>query len=203
MPDFFAILQQPRRPHLEPAALKEAFLRLSAETHPDKASPSGKSAAEGRFAEMNTAYHTLRQTRSRLLHLLELEGQPAAAHVQTAPSEVTPFFAPVAELTRAADEFLQRKRQAHSPMLQAQFFAEGLDWTDRIQELQARLAGQIRALEEELVALEPYWTQAPPPGSAARAASLPLARLQQIATILGFFERWNTQLQERLTALAF
>lgn len=203
MPDFFAILGQPRLPALDLEQLREAFLRRSTEAHPDKAGPRDKPAAEKQFAEINAAYNILRHSRPRLLHLLELEGLPPVPHVQSAPPEVTPFFAPVAELTRAADEFLARRRKASSPMLQAQFFAEALDWTDQIQAVQSRLHQQIRALEDELLPMNLVWAKAPPLPDLTRAAALPLERVQQITTILGFFERWNSQLQERLTALAF
>lgn len=195
MADYFAILGQPRRPALDADQLKQEFLRLSAELHPDKASPENRAAAEKDFRELNAAYNCLRETRPRLLHLLELEGVPAAPHVQSAPADVMEFFAPVAGLTRGVDEFLRRKRNAGSPMLQAQLFEEGLDWTDRIQALQARLRRQITFLEEELDRDREDKKDEPGPIS--------LDRLGQIAAILGFYERWSAQLQERLTALSF
>jgi hypothetical protein len=86
--------------------------------------------------------------------------------------------------------FLDRKRSATSPMLQAQIFQQGFDWTDKIQATQTILAGQIQALETELQHSE-----------ADRAATRP--RLQEIAATLGFLERWQAQLAERLARLAF
>ena len=203
MADFFAILNQPRLPCLDPDLIKQEFLRLSNQLHPDKAAQAGKAQAEERFAELNTAYHTLRHARTRLLHLLELEGVPPSPHVQSVPPEVAPFFAPIAELTRAVDEFLARKRKASSPILQAQLFEEGLDWTDKIQALQSRLQEQIAALANELPPMNSSWERRSQSTAALNPAPLPLQRLQQIAAALGFLERWHSQLQERLTTLAF
>ena len=202
MADFFAILNQPRLPFLDPEAIKQEFLRLSTEAHPDKAEGPNKATAGQRFAELNAAYNTLRHIRTRLLHLLELEGVPASPHVQSVPPEVAPFFAPIAEITRAADEFLARKRKASSPILQAQLFEEGLDWTDKIQALQSRLQEQIASLENELPRMNSSWEQKSQ-STAALKPALPLQRLQAIAAALGFLERWRAQLQDRLTTLAF
>lgn len=202
MADYFAILHQPRLPALDPEIIKQEFLRLSTEVHPDKVTAAHKGEAEKRFAEVNAAYHTLRHTRARLVHLLEIEGVPPAPHIQSSPPEVVEFFAPIAEITREVDSFLGRKRKASSPILQAGMFEEALGWTDKIQALQLRLHHRISALEGELPLLNAAWEKAPGGSEAARLSFLPIPRLQQIAAALGFLERWHAQLQERLTTLA-
>ena len=75
MTDYFALFQEPRRPWLEPEALKATFLALAAAAHPDKqpaADPAEKLKASRRYAELNAAYHCLTEPKLRLLHLLEL-----------------------------------------------------------------------------------------------------------------------------------
>ena len=68
MPDHFATLAQPRRPWLDPEALRESFHRAAAQHHPDAAG-----GTDERFAALNTAHAILREPAARLRHLLELE----------------------------------------------------------------------------------------------------------------------------------
>ena len=49
MTDYFAVLEEPRRPWVEPDALKQRYLLLSAQYHPDRchgAAPEKKAEAE-------------------------------------------------------------------------------------------------------------------------------------------------------------
>ncbi len=65
MSDYFALLNEPRRPWLEADPLKQKFLVLSASIHPDKihsAGESEKSATAKQFAELNAAYNCLART---------------------------------------------------------------------------------------------------------------------------------------------
>ena len=39
MTDYFALLEQPRAPWLDPRGLKEAYHRQTLQTHPDTAAP--------------------------------------------------------------------------------------------------------------------------------------------------------------------
>lgn len=181
------------RPWIDPELLKERFLDLSATTHPDKA--SDKSSAETQFKEINEAYNVLRNSRSRLLYLLELHGLPKQEHVQNVPPEVMQFFSSVAAITQQADQLIKHKTAATSPMLKVQFMDQGLDQIDRMQELQRNLASAISAIETRLKAASESWSESPAP-----------AILQELATsaaALGFLERWSAQLHERIAALTF
>jgi curved DNA-binding protein CbpA len=76
MPDYFALLSEPRRPWLDAELLKQKFLALSSAIHPDHSHQAGereREAATRRFAEMNAAWQCLREPRERIGHLLELE----------------------------------------------------------------------------------------------------------------------------------
>ena len=69
MTEYFALLEEPRRPWIEPDPLKAKFLALSAKTHPDRvhtASEAEKEAASARYAELNAAWQCLGDTRQRL-----------------------------------------------------------------------------------------------------------------------------------------
>jgi hypothetical protein len=157
--------------------------------HPDKAG-EGRLQAETAFQELNESYNLLRTTRARLLHLLALGGEPASPHVQAVPPVAAEFFAPVAELTKTADQLLKEKALAGSPMLKVQLLERSLECVDRIQEMQGRLRERIEGIDAELQSVGAGWRDS---GAQLRAA----------AAALGFLERWNGQLQERAAALTF
>jgi DnaJ-domain-containing protein 1 len=183
---------------IDPDLLKAKFLALSAERHPDKAStPEQKQSAEREFAELNQGYNTLRNTRSRILHLLELAGIPKAGSIQNVPAAALKFFASVAEMTKRADELLKEKRAATSPMVKVQVFEKALSIAESIRELKQKIAEQVRITESELQNL-----------SSSGKVQIPLASptidaLQNAAATLGFLERWGAQLQEKVVALTF
>src|SRR5438270_13876413 len=99
--DHFAALGQPRRPWLEPEALKEEFHRLTAEHHPDR---TGDAA---RFTEINAAYAVLRDPVARIRHLLELEAPAVLAAVPPLPEALTETFMRIATLRRTIDAFVK------------------------------------------------------------------------------------------------
>ncbi len=82
MTDYFSLLQQPRRPWLDTAALKQQYLALSTAVDPDKVHTGGESdrnTAARKFAELNIAYHYLADPKSRLLHLLDFRPDQSPA----------------------------------------------------------------------------------------------------------------------------
>lgn len=67
MTDHYAVLGFPRRPHIDPAALKSAYLAQAARLHPDAA--HGDDAS---FTELQEAHRVLGQPALRIRHLIEL-----------------------------------------------------------------------------------------------------------------------------------
>ena len=69
MLDNFALLNEARRPWLEAEPLKQKFLALSSEFHPDRAHAAGEAqreAATRRFAGLNAAWQCLREPKERI-----------------------------------------------------------------------------------------------------------------------------------------
>jgi DnaJ-domain-containing protein 1 len=194
--DYFATLGVPRQSWLDPDMLKEKFLRISSTVHPDKvAAPLEKASAEKEFERLNAAYNTLRAPRPRILHLLEVAGFPKSEHVQTVPETALRLFPLVAETTRNADELLKQKSSAGSPMLKVEFFSKAMAQADVIQRVQAQLREKVQEIESSLRAEAPLEPGLIPPERAAR--------LRETAATLGFLDRWQAQLQERVMALTF
>ncbi len=95
MTDYFALLDQPRRPWLDPEELKQVFHQKTLETHPDaQTEPGGKET----FTQLNEAYQVLREPKRRLHHLLSLEGSPPATKSVSVPANIEKLFPVVAAL---------------------------------------------------------------------------------------------------------
>jgi len=204
--DNFALLQEPRQPWLDPDSLKAGFLRLAAQLHPDKTHQAGaeeKTAANERYAEINAAYHCLLEPRDRLLHLLELESGAKPKDVQSIPPGAMDLLVEIGQACRETDLFLATRAKTESPLLKAQMFETGMAWTDKLNQLRQRIDSRRGELLDELKSMNAIWNAAPPPGSAGRAAALPLERLEQMYRVLSYMARWAEQIQERLVRLSF
>jgi curved DNA-binding protein CbpA len=199
--DYFVLFGEPRRPWLEPEALKAKYLALATETHPDKqpaADQAEKLKASRRYAELNAAYHCLTEPKLRLLHLLELELGTKPEDVQPIPPALAGLFTDVAARCRSAGEFLTEKARVTSPLLQIQLFERAQEWIERLRTLQTRLARLYDQLVEELKSLDRLWTAKTQPGG--RTAGL--NRLEELYRLFSYFNRWNGQIQELIVELS-
>ena len=106
-------------------------------------------------------------------------------------------------ICREADRFLAAKAKAPSPLLAAQLFEQGVEWTGRLEAQRRQIQLRRDRLLAELQAMNAAWKSAPPPDSPARAGALPLGRLEEICRTLGYLARCEGQVQERLAQLSF
>jgi DnaJ-domain-containing protein 1 len=204
MTDYFSLLNEPQRPWLDPDALKQKFLVLSAEVHPDRvhnADPAEKEAAQQRYTAINTAYNNLREPKERLRHLLELELGAKPKDIQSIPADLMDLFLEVSQLCRQTDSFLAEKRAATSPLVQVQMFERGQDWTEELMALQTRLNSLREGLESDLKTIDADWAAAEKPTAVARGATL--HRLEEMYRLFSYIARWGSQIQERIVQLAF
>jgi len=200
MTDYFALLSEPRHPWLEPEALKAKFLKLAAEAHPDKqrgANKAEKNAANRHYAELNAAYQCLSEPKSRLRHLLELELGAKPKDVQQIPTALADLLAEVATLCRDTDALLTERSKATSPLLQVGFFERAQEWSERLNDMQKKLNGLREKLVMELKSLDEKWV---PTGTATNGEILP--KLEELYRLFGYFNRWNSQIQERIVQLS-
>jgi hypothetical protein len=201
MTDNFALLNEARRPWLDADSLKQKFLALSANLHPDRihsASESDKTDSTKKFTELNTAFNCLVEPKQRLLHLLELELGAKPKDIQTIPSALADLFAEVSMVCRSVDGFLAEKGKVTSPLLQVQLFERGQDWVEKLNVLQRKLNELREKLTEELKSLDAQWISA---DAASRKEILP--RLEELYRLFGYFNRWHNQIQERVVQLSF
>jgi curved DNA-binding protein CbpA len=198
MTDYFLLFNEPRRPWLEADLLKQKFLALSANLHPDRihsASETDKVEATKKFTELNAAFNCLAEPKLRLLHLLELELGSKPKDIQQIPAALADLFAEVANSCRSADVFLAEKRQATSPLVQVQFFERGQDWVEKLNGLQRKLNELREKLTVELKSLDAQWIS-------ADATTEILPKLEELYRLFSYFNRWNGQIQERVVQLS-
>src|SRR5262245_21947465 len=205
MMDYFALLNEARRPWIDPDSLKPKFLALSTDTHPDRFHTAPKleqEAAHQQYDELNTAYNVLREPKERLQHLLELELGAKPNDLQRIPDATANLFFEVAQLCRQVDSFLTERVKITAPLLQVQWFARAQDWIEKLNELRSKIDLTFGEATAELRNLNDLWKSAPPVGSANRVSSLPLDRLEELYRLMSYLTRWRNQIQERIVHLA-
>ena len=201
MSDYFALLNEPRRPWPDADLLKRKFLTLASDLHPDRVHNAGeteKVEVTKRYAQLNAAYNCLAEPKLRLLHLLELELGAKPKDIQTIPVALADLFAEVANNCRNADGFLTEKDKATSPLVQVQLFERGQDWVEKLNGLQRKLNDLREKLTDKLKLLDTQWTSA---DAVSRREILP--KLEELYRLFGYFNRWNNQIQERVVQLSF
>ena len=202
MTDYFALLGLARRPWLEEEAIKNKFLELARQTHPDYVlGGSGeRQPAASRSAEINAAYSCLREPNTRLRHLLELENGARPKDLQNVPAEMTDFFLTVSGLNREVDAFQKEKGATISPLLKLQLFEKSQDYVGRLQVLLKTVESRTAELVNQLKGIDKAWSA--PNLSPEERAGL-LQQLESLYRLFGFHARWAGSLRERVGRLSF
>jgi curved DNA-binding protein CbpA len=204
MTDYFAVLKEQRRPWIDPDLLKQKFLALSAEVHPDRvhgAPESEKRAAQERYTELNAAYNCLREPKERLGHLLELETGAKPKQVQNVPPDLMDAFMEITNVCRGADAFLAEKAATTSPLLKLQLFEQGQEWTEKLMMLQKKINSWREGLIGRLKAIDAEWEKSGVSGAPEARREL-LGLLQEHCQLLGYFGKWSAQIQERIVQIS-
>ncbi len=194
MTDHFALLNEPRRPWLDPNLLKAKFLERSAQLHPDRvhgASEEERRSVNQRFLELNSAYNCLRDPKCRLRHLLELESGAKPKEVQEIPAETMELFLETGQLCRQVDAFLTERAQVASALLKVKMFERTQEWTDKLNAMLRAINGKLARLDEELKEMN------------SASGPLPLQRLEGVYRDFSYLARWAAQFQERVAQLSF
>ena len=108
------------------------------------------------------------------------------------PDDLMELFSVVGKILRETDAFRAEQQRATSPLLKVALFERGQAWADKLGDVRAKISPRRDALLAELQALDAAWP-----------ATKPLDRLAEIWRLLGYYDRWLAQLQERAVQLAF
>ena len=133
MTDYFALLDEARRPWLEPEELKEKYFRLSRAAAPD--------------AALNEAFRVLSDPKLRLHHLLTLAGAELTAGRPVPPS-VAELFWNTGTLLREVERWLLRSAATTGALPRSLLKAE----QGKLEEKLAHLEAQLRETYESEVA---------------------------------------------------
>jgi curved DNA-binding protein CbpA len=156
MIDYFALLDQPRVPWLDPDQLKDAYHRKTLHAHPDTQS-SRPNETDAGFANLNEAYQVLQDPKRRLHHLLSLQGHAPSAD-QTVPKQLHDLFPAVGALTQRANLLLEKTRGTSNALsrslLKSQILElqnEAKEVREKIQNLSDTSLAQLRQIDAEQV----------------------------------------------------
>jgi curved DNA-binding protein CbpA len=202
MTDCFALLDEPRRPWLDPDLLKRKFLALSATAHPDRAHSAGpeeKHAAQEHFAELTVAYNCLKEPKERLKHFLELELGRKPRELHNIPKELSGFFMDVGTACTEADKLLAEKGAASSHLMRAQLFERSQEKAELLATLLGRLNSWADGLLSELKKIDTAWDCS----REASGKAEQLDQLEELWRLFGYLSRWTSQLREKIAQLSF
>jgi curved DNA-binding protein CbpA len=183
MIDYFALLQQPRRPWLDSEELKEKYHELTKTAHPDRSSSANPNSD---FADINEAYRVLLDPKLRLDHLLNLEGIPPASHTNV-PEQIADVFLEIGTLIQETDRLLA-KSATTTALSKALLRSEILEKQKLIADLLEKLETMYADALKELKLLDQTWTSTDKNGA---------AELSALLSRFAYLTRWIAQLKER------
>lgn len=109
--DFFSLLEAERRPSVNLENLKDVFLRMSEQIHPDKhysATPEDKETVMQYSSLLNKAYSTLKDPKERIKYLISLETDKETPVSGKASAETMEFFIEASDVCNEADALIKK-----------------------------------------------------------------------------------------------
>ena len=196
MTDYFVVLDQPRRPWVEPQQLKQKYHELARSEHPDLDGNSSSRGAEAppTLAAVNEAYRVLSSPRLRLQHLLALEDRPAGeGEKNNVAGGMGDLFMEAAGLVRDADALIVKRNGVTSALAKSLFQRETGSLGDRAHRLLEKLEGCYHVAVDDLRRADERWTT-----DRAQAVT----ELRPLIQRFAYLDRWIEQLREKQFQLA-
>jgi curved DNA-binding protein CbpA len=188
MIDYFALLDQPRAPWLDPDKLKETYHRKTLQAHPDaQTSRPGADTPETTFTSVNEAYQVLQDPKRRLHHLLSLEGAAPSSADQTVPQQLHDLFPAVGALTQRANLLLEKIRATSNALSRSLLKPQILEVQNEMKEVRAKIQMLSDASLAELRQINSAWAKNPPEQ---------IAVLSNLYVAFAYLTRWSAQLDE-------
>lgn len=186
MTDAFALFGEPRRPWLDPDALKDKLHKWSAVHHPDVAAQG-----DAKFVEMNAAYRTLHDPKTRLRHLLELEFPGTLSGSLQIPSDIARLFETMNRERHSVEMFFQKRAHAKSPLETALLASERLELIPVLEKLLAILNQKHEGVLMQLKFIDAIWEE-----DHGKSKSTLLDTYQGLSYIGKWIEQLNSDLQK-------
>jgi curved DNA-binding protein CbpA len=183
MIDYFALLDQPRQPWLDPDALKQKYHQLTRAAHPDVRSSQPKAEFEG----INQAYRVRLDPKQRIHHLLALEGSTPTTAKHAVPEGVEELFLKTGKLAQDSKRALEELDGATGSLSKSLLQSNLLDLRSRTQELLDQLSHFYDNCLADLRKLNELWKENRPEA---------IVRLQLLYDQIAYLTHWIAQLEE-------
>jgi curved DNA-binding protein CbpA len=188
MIDYFALLDQPRAPWLDPEKLKDTYHQKTLRAHPDaQTSRPGAEVTDTAFTNLNEAYQVLQDPKRRLHHLLSLEGAALSSTDQTVPNQLHDLFPAVGALTQRANLLLEKIRATSNALSRSLLKPQILEVQNEAGKVRERIQDLSDASLAELGRLNTAWATNP---------AGQMEALSNLYFVFAYLTRWSTQLDE-------
>jgi curved DNA-binding protein CbpA len=188
MTDYFALLDQPRAPWLDPNELKEMYHRKTLQAHPDaQTSHPGLDATDATFTSLNEAYQVLQDPKRRLHHLLSLEGRAPSSADQTVPKELQDLFPAVGALAQRANPLLEKIRGTSNTLSRSLLKPQILEVQREARELREKIQNLSDASLDQVRQINTAWANNP---------AQQIEDLSNLYFAFAYLSRWSAQLDE-------
>lgn len=194
MIDYFALLDQPRRPWLDPEKLKDSYHQKTLEAHPDtQTSRPGAEATDTAFTSLNDAYQVLQDPKRRLHHLLSLEGAAPSSTDQTVPNQLHDLFPAVGTLTQRANLLLEKIGATSNALSRSLLKPQILEVQNEAKQVRARIQDLFDVSLAELRRIDAAWATNP---------TEQLEALSNLYFAFAYLTRWSAQIDELIFQLS-
>jgi curved DNA-binding protein CbpA len=195
MTDYFALLDQPRAPWLDPDKLKDSYHQKTLRAHPDAQTNSpGADATDAAFTSLNEAYQVLQDPKRRLHHLLTLEGAAPSSADQTVPQQLHDLFPKIGALTQRANLLLEKIRATSNALSRSLLKPQILEVQNDTKEVRKKIQDLSDASLEKLRQINTAWAKNP---------REQIEALSNLYFAFAYLTRWSTQLDEMMFQLSF
>lgn len=194
MIDYFALLDQPHTPWLDPDKLKDAYHRKTLQAHPDaQTSRPDADILEASFTSLNEAYQVLQDPKRRLHHLLSLEGAAPSSTDQTIPEQLHVLFPKVGALTQRTNLLLEKFRTTSNALSRSLLKSQILE----VQNETKAVREEIQNLSDESInrlrQINTAWAKNP---------AEQIEDLSNLYFVFAYLTRWSAQLDEIMFQLS-
>ena len=188
MTDYFALLDQPHLPWLDPDELKNTYHQKTLQAHPDaRASRPSPDAMDATFARLNEAYQVLQDPKRRLHHLLSLKGSAPSSTDQTVPKQLHDLFPAVGALTQRANVLLEKIQATSNALSRSLLKRQILEVQNEAKEVRKKMQNLFDASLAELRQINTAWAQNP---------AEQIQGLSNLYVAFAYLTRWSAQLDE-------
>lgn len=188
MIDYFALLDQPRRPWLDPDELKDTYHQKTLQAHPDaQASRAAASVTNATFTNLNEAYQVLQDPKRRLHHLLSLEGAAPASTDQTVPQQLHDLFPRIGALTQQTNLFLETIRSTSNALSRSLLKPQILEAQKEAKEMREQIQRLSDKSLEQLRQINSAWANNP---------AEQIEDLSNLYFVFAYLTRWSAQIDE-------